>query len=426
MAVISIPKGTKDVLPSESHIWRYLEGVLRKTAQDFGFYEIRFPTFEHTELFLRGVGDTTDIVQKEMYTFEDKGGRSITLRPEGTASVVRSVIENGLYAGALPLKVYYIAPNFRYEKPQAGRLREHHQFGVEYFGSKSAQADAEVICLADTFLRRLGIKDLEVSINSIGCPVCRPEYHRALKEYFGARTDELCPLCHARLEKNPLRLLDCKEERCAAIAKNAPMTTDYLCFDCETHFNKLRAELEELGVGYKIDTRIVRGLDYYTKTVFEFVAANIGSQATVCGGGRYDGLVSSLGGPDLPGLGFGSGLERLLLTMEASGLAFPVNRPPDIFIACAGEESVTAVSKLVYELRKAGVSAERDTTGRSLKAQMKYSNKLGALRTLIIGQDELRDSSAVIKSMTGGEDIITGLSAGEIIAKCGINREEMV
>ena len=415
--IINIPKGTKDVLPSDSHIWQYLEDILRKTASDFGFSEIRFPAFEHTELFLRGVGDTTDIVQKEMYTFEDKGGRSITLRPEGTASVVRSVIENGLYAQALPLKVYYIAPVFRYEKPQAGRLREHHQFGVGYFGNKSPASDAEVISLADTYLRKLGITNLTVSINSIGCPECRREYHKALREYFGENLDSLCPLCHDRLERNPLRLLDCKEERCSKIAENAPHTIDYLCPECFSHFEGLKSELELIGVSYKVDTRIVRGLDYYTKTVFEFVANNIGAQATVCGGGRYDKLVESLGGPPLSGLGFGSGLERLLMVMDACGIKAPDKRIPDIFIASLGDEASKKGSSLVYGLRTSGVFAERDTTGRSLKAQMKYSDKLHAGNTVIIGDNELRNNSAIIKDMLSGANTIVALTAEDIIAK---------
>lgn len=426
-SIIHIPKGTKDVLPFESHAWQYIENVLRKTASDFGFYEIRFPAFEHTELFLRGVGGTTDIVQKEMYTFEDKGGRSITLRPEGTASVVRSVIENGLYSKSLPLKVYYIAPVFRYEKPQAGRLREHHQFGVEYFGSSSPASDAEVICLADTCLRKLGINDITVSINSIGCQSCRKDYHRALKAYFEPYMEGLCPLCHNRFEKNPLRLLDCKQERCAEIAKNAPHTIDYLCPECKSHFDDLKKELEALGVKYRVDTRIVRGLDYYTKTVFEFIADKIGAQSTVCAGGRYDRLVSELGGPELPGLGFGSGLERLLLTMEACGAKIPERRLPDIFIASVGKEAEKLSSRLAYELRAAGIFAERDTTGRSLKAQMKYSDKIGAKHTIIIGQDELESNTALVKNMTSGAGITVKLDANDIISTLGpVSGEEMV
>ena len=399
---ISIPRGTKDVLPSESHQWQYIESVLRKCAADFGFSEIRFPTFEHTELFLRGVGDTTDIVQKEMYTFEDKGGRSITLRPEGTASVVRSVIENGLYAGVLPLKVFYIAPNFRYEKPQAGRLREHHQFGVEYFGASSPLADAEVISLADTFLARLGIGDVTAAINSIGCPKCRKDYQKALTEYYSGHISELCQTCVDRLGRNPLRLLDCKEEKCSALASAAPKTVDYLCDECAQHFETLKAELDRLGVRYRVDTGIVRGLDYYTKTVFEFITGGIGAQSAICAGGRYDGLCEELGGPKLPGLGFGSGIERLLLTMAAKGAKFPEGEKPLLFAAALGTAAAEKVSELVCGLRRAGIHAERDTTGRSLKAQMKYADKLGCRYTLIIGDNELAAGKADLRCMADG------------------------
>ena len=411
---ISIPKGTKDVLPSASHDWQYLEGVLRRCAADFGFQEIRFPAFEHTELFLRGVGDTTDIVQKEMYTFEDKGGRSITLRPEGTASVVRSLIENGLYAGTLPLKVYYIAPNFRYEKPQAGRLREHHQFGVEMFGAPGAAADAEVIALADTFLRRLGIETLTVSINSIGCPVCRKAYHAALRDYFNAYRGELCELCLDRLERNPLRLLDCKEPHCGEIAANAPKTLDYLCEDCAAHFTSLQHQLDLLGIPYRVDPRIVRGLDYYTKTVFEFVAGNIGAQSTVCGGGRYDRLVESLGGPALPGLGFGCGLERLLLVLQESGIALPPAPGPDVFLASADASAQDTTAQLVLALRRVGVAVEHDVTGRSLKAQLKYADKLHTRYLLILGGNELETGGGTLKNMVTGETVPVSLSAKAI------------
>ncbi len=414
--MITIPKGTKDVLPDKSAKWRYVEDTLRRTARDFGFKEIRFPTFEHTELFLRGVGDTTDVVQKEMYTFEDKGGRSITLRPEGTASVVRSVVENGLYAGVLPLKVYYIAPNFRYEKPQAGRLREHHQFGVEYFGASSYTADAEVIGLADTFLRRLGINNISVSINSIGCPTCRKAYNAALKEYFAGHLGEMCETCKDRFERNPLRLLDCKEAHCGEIAKSAPHTVDYLCDDCKAHFDGLKRTLELTGIDYTVDTRIVRGLDYYSRTVFEFVSKDIGAQATVCGGGRYDGLVKTLGGPELAGLGFGSGIERLLMVMDALGIETPCDDRPDIFVAGAGAESEDTLRRLVWGLRRVGVAAEADTTGRSLKAQMKYADKLGARYTLIIGATEIENGSAMIKNMSTGEQTQTELTPEAVAA----------
>ncbi|MBQ4370659.1 MAG: histidine--tRNA ligase, partial [Oscillospiraceae bacterium] len=297
------PRGTKDVIPSESYKWHYVENIARKTAEDFGFSEIRFPAFEHTELFLRGIGGTTDVVQKEMYTFEDKGGRSISLRPEGTASVVRSCLENSVFAGGLPVKAYYICPNFRYEKPQAGRLREHHQFGVECFGSAEPSADAEVIALAKIYLERLGLRNLSLEINSIGCPECRPAYHAALREYFSAREDELCETCRGRLERNPMRILDCKSEICKSIAAGAPVMLDYLCDDCRAHFERLKGYLDGMDIKYTVNPQIVRGLDYYTRTVFEFVSTQVGSQGTVCGGGRYDGLVSELGGQAIPGLG---------------------------------------------------------------------------------------------------------------------------
>lgn len=422
--IINIPKGTKDVLPAQSHKWQYLERVLRGTAKDFGFSEIRFPIFEHTDLFLRGVGTTTDIVQKEMYTFEDKGGRSITLRPEGTASVVRSVIENGLYAQTMPLKVYYIGPVFRYEKPQAGRLRQHHQFGVELFGSESPVADAEVICLANEFLSRLGIGSLRVSINSIGCAECRPAYHTALREYYQGHIANLCTLCQNRFENNPLRLLDCKEERCSAVAKNAPHTTDYLCEDCFTHFEALKEELELLGIEYIIDTRIVRGLDYYTRTVFEFVSSDIGAQGTVCGGGRYDGLVENLGGPKLPALGFGSGIERLMLTMEATGAFFPESPVADIFFAYVGDAARRHAHGLTCALRKRGISAMIDTVGRSLKAQMKYAGRSGARYSVIIGSEEIESRILRLKNMASGEEKTIDMDADAIFKAVEILQRE--
>lgn len=410
------PRGTKDVVPAQVYKWQYLEETLRRCARDFGFTETRFPTFEHTELFLRGVGDTTDVVQKEMYTFQDKGGRSITLRPEGTASVVRSVLENSLYAAGLPLKVWYMAPNFRYEKPQAGRLREHHQFGVESLGASDASADAEVIGLADTFLYRLGIRSVGLRINSIGCPKCRPGYHEALRAYFQAHEEKLCPTCHERLERNPLRVLDCKDEDCRSVAKNAPHTTDHLCPECAAHFEKLKACLNDMGIAYSVDTRIVRGLDYYTKTVFEFVTDCIGAQGTVCGGGRYDGLVETLGGPSTPGLGFGSGLERLLMVMEASGVEIPKPEGCALFVAAIGERAQREANKLVHSLRREGVAAEQDTMGRSLKAQMKYADRIGAKWCAVLGDDELDAGTVNIKDMTAGGAEPCALSAGEIAA----------
>ena len=414
--MIQAPKGTYDVLPEDSYKWQYLERILRDTAKTFGYREIRFPMFENTELFIRGVGDTTDVVQKEMYTFTDKGGRSISLRPEGTASVVRAMIEHGGFNGALPVKCYYIAPNFRYEKPQAGRYRQHYQFGVECFGAASAAANAEVISLADTFLKRLGIRDITAHINSIGWPKCRPKYSEALKAYFTRYRDELCDTCKDRLERNPMRLLDCKSPICSAIAKNAPKTLDFLCDDCRTSFDETLSQLSRMGVDYQVDTGIVRGLDYYTGPVFEFISNDIGAQGTVCGGGRYDGLVEQLGGKPTPALGFGSGLERLLLVMEKLGIAIPGAETVDVYVATAGKAAADAAQKLVLELRRSGIAAEHDLCDRSLKAQMKYADKIGARYTMVIGDDELAAGTANLKNMQTGEQIPCVLSAATIEA----------
>ena len=410
------PRGTKDVTPAEVGKWQYVESIARGTAADFGFTEVRFPTFEHTELFLRGIGDTTDVVQKEMYTFEDKGGRSISLRPEGTASTVRCFLENSLYAGGLPVKAFYICPNFRYEKPQAGRLREHHQFGVECFGSADASADAEVIGLAYTYLRRLGLRHLALEINSIGCPECRPAFQNALREYFRQYEDKLCDTCRDRLERNPLRILDCKSEICRGIAAGAPTVLDYLCSECSDHFEKLKGYLDAMGIEYTVNPRIVRGLDYYTKTVFEFVSTQIGAQGTVCGGGRYDGLIEQLGGQHIPALGFGSGIERALLVMEAEGVQFPESGGVSVFIAALGEKADIFAQRLVHELRQLGVSAERDLCSRGLKAQMKYADRTKARWTVVIGDNEIESGSANIKNMKTGENVPTALTAAEIAA----------
>ena len=419
MEKITAPRGTKDVLPEESRAWQILEEKLRSLAHRFGYREIRFPTFEDVALFDRGVGDTTDVVQKEMYDFYDKGDRHIALRPEGTASVVRSFIENSLHAKGLPLKVYYIAPNFRYEKPQAGRLREHHQFGVECFGAYDATADAEVISLGATLLRELGITDTELHLNSCGCKECRKSYHAALKEYFSTRRSELCDTCNDRLDRNPMRILDCKSEICKAISKDAPKITDFLCDDCRAHFDKLRAYLDETGISYTLDPMLVRGLDYYTNTVFEFVSGKLGAQSTVLGGGRYNGFVESLGGPATAGLGFGCGIERLLLTLEAEGKLQDERLVPEVFIAHAEERAEIVSHKLVYDLRALGVWAERDTTGRSLKAQMKYAGKIGAKYSAVIGGSEIDEGKITIKNMDSGETQECALSADDIKAKIG-------
>ncbi len=405
------PRGTQDVLPARSHGWQYLESSLLRTGELFGFQEIRTPTFEHTELFTRSVGDTTDVVQKEMYTFEDKGQRSITLRPEGTAGAVRAVMEHGLLGDALPLKVSYITSCFRYEKPQAGRLREFHQFGAEVFGPAGPAADAELIALADEALAAVGITGLSLEINSIGCPKCRPGYHQALKGYFQGNLEKLCPTCLERMEKNPLRILDCKNPDCQAVSKDAPMGLDHLCGECEEHFTGLKARLDTLDLGYTVNPRIVRGLDYYTKTVFEFVSDKIGAQGTVCGGGRYDGLIEQLGGAPTPALGFAMGLERLLLVMEALGAPIPQPESCDLYIAAMGEAAALRAFALTGRLRGEGFFAECDLMGRSLKAQMKYANKIGAKYSMVLGDNELAQGKAELKNMATGE--VTTLSLDE-------------
>ncbi len=400
--MINIPKGTKDVLPQEAYKWHYVENVARQTAKDFCASEIRTPTFEHTELFLRGVGDTTDIVNKEMYTFEDKGGRSITLKPEGTAGVARAFIENSLYAGVQPTKMYYITPVFRYEKPQAGRLREHHQFGVEYYGSDSPYADVEVMMIAKTFFNRLGITKLKLNINSIGCRECRKKYNEALKDYLRSNLEKMCPTCRERFDKNPLRILDCKEEGCRAITANAPVILDYLCDDCRAHHESVCNQLSLLGIDYEVNPHIVRGLDYYTRTVFEFISSDIGAQGTVCGGGRYNNLIEEVGGKPCPAVGFGMGLERLILTMESLGLPFGQEDVPDVYIAPLCDEAKDEAMLIADTLRTAGISCDTDLLGRSFKAQLKYVNKTGARYMIVIGTDEMASGVYAVKNLLSG------------------------
>ncbi len=412
---IKAPRGTQDVLPDESWRWQYVERTVLETARLFGFKEIRFPTFEHTELFSRGVGDTTDVVQKEMYTFTDKGDRSITLRPEGTAGAMRAVIEHGLLGGALPLKVCYLLSCFRYEKPQAGRLREFHQFGAELIGTPSPSADAEVISMMSHFFDQIDLDNIHLEINSIGCPACRKDYTNALKEYFSARAGELCETCQGRLDRNPMRILDCKSPVCKEIAEGAPTVLDYLCDDCRAHFEELQRRLDALGIVYSVNPRIVRGLDYYTRTVFEFVSDSIGAQGTVCGGGRYDGLIEELGGPPTPSIGFAMGLERLLMLMEKTGCEFPEEQPCDIYIGSVGEKASIAASVIAAELRGEGFAAECDVFGRSVKAQMKYADKLGAKLSGIIGDSELEKGSFVIKNMREGVSSEVSLESDAII-----------
>ena len=412
------PRGTKDVLPTESYRWQYLEEKMRRAAATAGYREVRTPVFEHTELFLRGVGDTTDIVQKEMYTFQDKGDRSITLKPEGTAGAVRCFLESNLYAEALPCKMYYLdAPIFRYEAPQSGRLREHHQFGLECFGAPGATADAELILLAFRLLKELGIRNLSVNINSIGCPECRPKYHAALKEYLAGRVDRLCEDCKNRFERNPLRVLDCKKPGCQQEVKDAPSMLDMLCDDCRAHFEELKACLDGAGIPYQVNPRIVRGLDYYTRTVFELITETPAGNLTVCGGGRYDHLVSQLGGPDLPAVGFGMGLERVLMLMDAEGIQIPRPDLYEVFVTYMGENRGRAF-RLVESLRNAGIAADMDHCGRSLKAQFKYANKTGAPFSATIGEEEAANGTVKLKNMnTKEEKTVPVAEAAETVRK---------
>ena len=427
-------KGTKDVLPKDVHKNQYIEATALDIASKFGYKEIRTPVFEHTELFQRGVGDTTDVVQKEMYTFDDKGGRSITLRPEGTSGAVRSYLENGLCNEALPQKVCYLTSCYRYEKPQAGRLREFHQFGVECFGSASPLADAEIIALAKSLFDTLGVKDLSLEINSIGCPTCRAEYHKALKEYFSSRKDELCDTCKSRLDRNPMRILDCKSPICHEIAEGAPVVIDYLCDECKEHFENVQKYLKAQNIEYTINPQIVRGLDYYTKTVFEFVSNSIGAQGTVCGGGRYDGLVEELGGQHTPSLGCAIGIERLMLLMEAQGCEFPEAEKPDLFIVALGEKATLKAVEIAKDMREEGFSALLDLNQRSVRAQMKYADKLGAKFNVVIGDNEVEAKTAKLKNMQTGEEteinldtFVSGfysISLNEQLADLEINDEE--
>ena len=396
-------KGTQDLLPADSYKNQFIESTMLDIASKFGFREVRTPVFEHTELFQRGVGETTDVVQKEMYTFDDKGGRSITLRPEGTAGAVRSFLEHGLFNEALPQKLCYILNCYRYEKPQAGRWREFQQFGVEMLGAGAPAADAEVISLANEIFAFLGVEGLELQLNSIGCPECRKNYHKALKEYFETKKDELCPTCLGRLEKNPMRILDCKSPVCSGIGKDAPAILDYICEDCSAHFESVKKYLDKMNIEYTVNPRIVRGLDYYTRTVFEFVSTQIGAQGTVCGGGRYDGLVEELGGPHIPSLGFGMGTGRLLMLLEAQGIELPKPSGCDIYIAPMGENASFEAAAIVADLRAGGISAQTDVVGRSLKAQMKYADKIGAKYTMVLGDDEIAGGKAKVKNMDSGE-----------------------
>lgn len=395
---ISIPKGTKDILPSEIYKWHALEKEFRDLADKYGFKEFRTPIFEHTELFARGIGDTTDVVQKEMYTFEI-AGRSLTLKPEGTSPVVRSFIENKLYADQLPAKYYYITPCYRYEKMQKGRQREFHQFGIEIFGANNMLADAEVIGFAMDFFDRLGVKNLKLHINSIGCPKCRAEYRKALQDFLRPHLPYLCETCRGRFEKNPMRILDCKVPEDKERVKGAPKMLDYLCDECRAAFEELKADLDAMSLEYEVDPGIVRGLDYYTKTAFEIVSDDLGAQSTVCGGGRYDHLVEEVGGPETAGVGFGLGIERLLLILEANGIEIPEPKTCDVFIASLGDSAKAYSLKLSKELRDAGYKVLTDVCGRGLKAQFKYADRSGADYTIVIGDDEIAKGVVSLRDM---------------------------
>ncbi len=415
---ITAPRGTADIMPSDVLKWEYIENTVKEVSARFGFKEIRTPVFEHTELFERGVGDTTDVVQKEMYTFLDKGNRSITLRPEGTAGVVRAFLEHNVYAAPLPAKLFYNISCYRYEKPQAGRLREFHQFGAECFGSASPEVDAEIIAYAYTVLCELGLSDAVLYLNSIGCPTCRKKYNEALKAYFKpyVESSQLCETCRTRYEKNPLRILDCKSPVCGEIAKGAPALIDYICEDSRSHFEAVKKLLDAVGIPYKMDTTIVRGLDYYTKTVFEFKTDVGGAAATVCGGGRYDGLVEQLGGAPQCAMGFAMGIERLIIALEKSGKMPVFENTPDLYIANLGEETSAFVSSLTAKLRALGLKCERDLCARSLKAQMKFADKCGARYSIVIGSDEMEKGRAVLKNMnTKTQTEVTLSDANEIL-----------
>lgn len=397
------PKGTKDVLPKDSYKWQYVENEFAKICDLYGFGEIRTPVFEHTDLFVRGVGDTTDIVNKEMYTFNDMGNRSITLKPEGTSPAVRAFIEHKQYAEIQPTKYYYNIPCFRYEKPQSGRLRAFHQFGIEVFGTDDMMADAEVIALANDFLHKMQIKDVELRINSVGCPKCRSRHREALKDFLAPRYDNLCETCKTRYEKNPMRILDCKSPVCKEIVADAPLMIDYLCDDCKKAFEELKQNLYAMEIEFTVDPKIVRGLDYYTKTAFEFVTTSLGAQGTICGGGRYDHLIEEIGGPPIPGVGFGLGIERLLMLMEYCNTEIKEPDAIEAFIVYIGNESKKYSLGLLNKLRKEGIKAEMDTLARNVKGQFKYAGRIGAKYTLVIGDDEIATGELSIKEMATSE-----------------------
>ena len=409
------PRGTKDILPDSVGDWNYVEGEIRELCRRFGYSEIRTPIFEHTELFQRGIGEGTDVVDKEMYTFTDRGDRSITLRPENTASAVRAYLQNKLYAESNLVKLFYIGSMFRYDRPQAGRMREFHQFGVEALGEANPAVDAEVILLAMSLLEGLGLKDLELSINSVGCPKCRSKYRTMLQDFFRDKLDDLCEDCRSRFDRSPLRILDCKKDSDKPYMADAPKITDCLCDECSDHFARLKEHLANAGISFQHDPRLVRGLDYYTKTAFEIKYPPLGAQSAVAGGGRYDGLIEEMGGSPTPAVGFATGLERLLLALESQNLLPEKNRSVDAYVVALGEAAQSEGFKLLNNLRKAGLSAAMDFAGRSMKAQMKQANKLGARYALILGDDEIAEGAVMLRSMSDSQQEKVALA--EVIGK---------
>lgn len=420
----TVPRGTKDILPAEIGAWRHVEQVLRDMCDRFGFQEIRTPLFEHTELFQRGIGDTTDVVEKEMYSFTDRGKRSITLRPENTASAVRAFVEHKMYGDPDPAKLFYIGPMFRYDRPQAGRQRQFHQFGVEALGVAGPAMDAEVILLAVQILKELGLKDLQLKINTVGCPKCRPAYREKLQAYFRPHEAELCEDCKSRLERNPMRILDCKNEGCKALAPAAPKLSECLCDECKEHFDSVQELLTAAGVEYELDTTLVRGLDYYTRTAFEIQYTPLGAQSAVCGGGRYDGLVEEIGGPATPGIGFAMGLERVILALESQNLLPETAYGLDVYAVAPRPEVFRAAFKAVEELREAGLKAGFDYQQRSMKAQMKAANRQKAKFVLIFGEDEFERGAVVLRNMENSEQKEISLSEITTILKTEVQKND--
>lgn len=404
------PRGTKDILPDSSGYWQYIEKTARDVCRSFAYQEIRTPVFEHTELFLRGIGETTDIVEKEMYTFTDRGGRSLTLRPENTAATVRSFLENKLYAGPLPAKLFYMGPMFRYDRPQAGRYRQFHQFGIEALGAKGPAVDAEIIILAVTFFQRLGLNDLKLYINSVGCPECRPVYRKRLQDFLADKLPELCSDCQSRFDRNPMRILDCKKETCTNLSAGAPEVIDCLCDECREHFSQLKVLLTAAGIDYQLNPRLVRGLDYYTKTAFEIQYAPLGAQSAVCGGGRYDGLVAECGGQPTPGIGLAIGLERVMLALEKQKLLPDTTGDIDVFVAPMGKDMQSYAFRLLCDLRQTGLRADMDYMDRSIKAQLKHANKYPARYVAIVGETEMADGKVMLKNMHSGEQELVAVA----------------